>query len=72
MTTAPARSPWLIVAAGLALIGAAVVLYAVLPLGGVSIAVISGVAVVAFLTHLGLIATLAASVYALFRRRRNH
>jgi hypothetical protein len=51
-----------------ALIGGPILLYFVLPLAGVPIAVASGLVAIVALKHLGVLAVLAAPVYAIRRR----
>ena len=65
-----ARRPWLFTMVLAVLIGGPVLLYLLLPLAGIPIAVASGVVAVVALKHLGLLAVLAAPLYALLRRRR--
>jgi hypothetical protein len=65
----PARS-WLHAVALAALIAGPILLYFLLPLLGVPIALASGLVAIVALKHLGLLAVLAAPLYAIFRRRR--
>jgi hypothetical protein len=53
-----------------ALIAGPIVLYLVLPLAGVPVALVSGLVAIVVLKHLGLLALLAAPLYAILRRRR--
>lgn len=66
-----ARRPWLFTMVLAVLIGGPVLLYLLLPLAGIPIAVAWGVAAIVALKHLGLLAVLAAPLYALLRRRRS-
>lgn len=62
--------PLLFAVALAALIGGPILLYFLLPLAGVPIALASGVVGIVALKHLGVLAVLAAPLYAIFRRRR--
>ena len=62
--------PWLLTAALAVLIVGPVLLYVLLPLAGVPIALVSGLVAIVALKHLGLLAMLAAPLYAFLRRRR--
>ena len=61
--------PWLLPVALAALIAGPILLYSLLPFAGVPIALASGLVVMVALKHLGLLAVLAAPLYAILRRR---
>ena len=62
--------PWALLGAVVVLIAGPVVLYAVLPLAGLSASLVSIAVLVVAVKHLGLLAILVAPLYAMFRRRR--
>ena len=62
--------PLLLTVALAALIVGPILLYVLLPLTGVPIALASGLVAIVALKHLGLLAVLAAPLYAILRRRR--
>ena len=64
--------PWILLVAAVALIASPIVLYMVLPLAGVSASVVSGVALMMLIKHLGVLAALLGPLYALLRRRLRH
>ena len=64
-----APSRWRLAAAVIALIAAPLVLYQILPLIGISVALVSGAVAVIVLKHIGLLAVLLTPMYALLRRR---
>jgi hypothetical protein len=63
---------WLLPVALVALIGAPIILYHILPLAGVPVALASAVVVVVAVKHLGLLALLLTPIYAVRRQRRRH
>jgi hypothetical protein len=71
--SAPGRHsppPWALPVAVAALIAGPIALYALLPLAGLSASLVSAAVLIVAVKHLGLLAVLAAPLYALLRRRR--